>query len=97
MLAIDCEAELLTFLLMESFTIHQEWTSLNKDPSWSWSFFSSYYSPRAGAGAFRPLIFSKNCSWSLQTPDIFFPELELELKVSGKNVEANSGDDKFIF
>ena len=76
------------------FPIFQGWTSLNKNPSGSWSFlalilfpeleleiFSSKYSPRAGAGAFRLQFLLPELElefWAL----IFFIELELELTSS---------------
>ena len=61
---------------IDSFT--QGWTNQNKNPSWSWSFFSSNYSPRAEAGAFRlqfslPELELEFCSLD------FFIELALEL------------------
>ena len=72
----------------------QGWTSLNKNFSWSWSFlaqiifpelelelFSSSYSPRAGAGAFRLHFLVPELQlefWALK----FFIKLELELTSS---------------
>ena len=70
--------------------------------------FSSNYSPRAGAGAFRlqyllpelelellgSEIFHRAGAYKLQT---FLPELELELRVLDKNVGAKRGAAKVMF
>ena len=63
------------------FTDQQGWTSLNKNPSWSWSFLAPIVLPELELELLGSTIYYQSWIWSFWALN-FFTELELELTSS---------------
>ena len=79
----------------------QGWTSLNKNPSWSWSFLAPIVLPELELELLGSTIYYQSWSWSFWALNFFIelelqlqaflPERELELRVLDKKFLAKSG------
>ena len=101
----------LSLILLHVVETHwQGWTSLNKNPSWSWSFLApiilselelellgSNFCYQSGSWRFLALNFFHRAGAGAYKPQTFLLELKLELIVLDQNVGAKSRAAKFMF